>query len=288
VACPTFSGKSRIVKADELIRPLFSFRQSLAMYPSACAFRRTVSEHVRSRTGRFFWTNGVEYSSLPIAAVLANRILYIDLPLAVMGRTGKSWGSNVVLCNPGSDRIQEFIEDVDHVRRHAPLHNFTMCNLMAEGMLTAKNLFSAEFAEYEFDEVRYLKSTMSELSRRKALGVDVSREIEDLLRYAGKYPALLKEFEASPAPSPTLSLTRIRSVVGKLGGRALRNRINAARLSRKLKRGRNDGFRAPGQYFGFSNILECTEFLTRAVQPFQSEDPPSVGDANNRFVKKPA
>jgi glycosyltransferase involved in cell wall biosynthesis len=274
VDCPAFSGLSRIVQAEELIRPLFSFERRVGMFPSASAsaFRKTVAEHVRDRTGRFFWTNGVEYASLPIAAVLARRILHIDSPLAIMGRTGKSWGPNLVLCNPGKERIQEFINDVDHERKHAPLNNFTLCNLMAEGILTAKHLFPKEFAAYEFDEIRYLRSTMAELRERQTLGVDVSEEIEDVLRYTVKYPALLKQFEVPvPAQSRTLS-ARIRSTVGDLGGRALRERINALRLARKLKRGDgSSNFRASGKHFGFSNILECTEFLSRTVMPLRSE-----------------
>ena len=273
VDCPAFSGLSRIVQAEELIRPLFSFQRRIAMSPSATAFRKTVAEHVRDRTGRFFWTNGVEFSSLPIAAVLAGRILFIDFPLAVLGRTGKSWGPNVALCNPGKERIQEFINDVDHERKHAPLNNFTICNLMAEGMLTAKNLFPQEFAAYEFDEVQYLRSTMAELRRRQTLGVDVSEEIADVLRYAIKYPALLKQFEAPATAQRGRLSARIRSTVGDLGGRTLRERINALRLARKLQRGAGSfGFHAFGKHFGFSNILECTEFLSHTVMPLRSEE----------------
>ena len=145
-----------------------------------------------------------------------------------MGRTGKSWGSNIALCNPGKERIQEFINDVDHVRKHAPLNNFTMCNLIAEGVLTAKRLFPKEFEAYEFDEVRYLRSTMAELKQRQILGVDVSKEIKEAMGYAAKYPGLMEEFEAPSEDVVKKTLKgRIRSKIGDLGARTVRERIAA-------------------------------------------------------------
>ena len=37
---------------------------------------------------------------------------------------------------------------------------------------------------------------MAELRKRQALGVDVSKEIEDAIGYAAKYPGLMEELEA--------------------------------------------------------------------------------------------
>ena len=269
VSCPAFSGLSRIVQVDEFIRPLFSFQPEFIMHPSAFVFPKRISDYVAKRTGRFFWTNGVEYSAWPIAALFAKNIVYVDLPLTILGRTGKSWGSNIALCNPGKERIQEFIKDVDHERKHAPLNNFTMCNLMAEGMLTAKSLFPKEFEAYEFDETKYLKKTIEELRKRKTLGVDVSNEIEDVMRYAAKYPALLRQFQALPAPAENVT-ARIRSTIGDLGVRAVRKRITIHLLTQKLERGTaHSGFQASGKDFAFSDILGCTEFLSRALRAFQ-------------------
>jgi glycosyltransferase involved in cell wall biosynthesis len=266
VDCPAFSGSSHLVSADEFVRPLFSFRPKFNMHPSAFVFAKTIADFVRSRTGRFFWTNGVEYSAWPITTIFAKNIIYIDAPLTILGRTGKSWGSNIALCNPGKERIQAFIKDVDHERKHAPLNNFTMCNLMAEGMLTAKRLFPQELAAYEFDELNYLRQTMVELRKRQALGVDVSTEIAETVQYAAKFPSLIMEFSiAEPAAQPEetdLLLRRIRLAVGEHGGRRVRQRIQAYRLAQRLERGAVDsGFRAFGEDFGFSDILECAQFL---------------------------
>jgi len=265
VDCPPFSGASRVVQAEELIRPLFLFRQKFDMHPSAFAFAKTIADLVVTRTGRFFWTNGVEYSAWPIAATFSKQIVHIDAPLVTVGRTGKSWGSNIALCNPGKERIQAFIKDVDHGRKHAPLNNFTMCNLVAEGMLTAKSLFPKEFQAYEFDEVRYLRSSMAELKRRQALGVDVSREMKDAIGYAVKYPGLAEEFEAPLEGVVKRTLKgRIRSKIGDLGVRTVRERIAAYQLAQKLERGgAHSGFTAFGKDFGFSDILGCVEFLGR-------------------------
>ena len=270
VDCPSFSGSSRVVHADEFIRPLFAFRLKFNMHPSAFVFPKKIADHVKECTGRFFWTNGVEYSAWPITAVFAKRIVYIDSPLTILGRTGKSWGSNIALCNPGKERIQEFIKDIDHQRKHAPLNNFTMCNLMAEGMLTAKNLFPKEFEGYEFDESKYLQSTMAELRRREAIGVDVSEEIAETLRYATKYPSLREKLNGLRVPRETSGsdglAKRLRSIIGDLGARRVRERIRTHQLAERLEQGEaHSGFRASGNDFGFHDILGCTEFLTRNI-----------------------
>jgi glycosyltransferase involved in cell wall biosynthesis len=271
IDCPPFSGASRVVSVEDFIGPLFSFRLKFEMHPSAFIFSKAIADFVANRTGRFFWTNGVEYSAWPIAAAFSKKIVHIDAPLVIVGRTGKSWGSNIALCNPGKERIQEFIKDVDHERKHAPLNNFTMCNLMAEGMLTAKSLFPGEFESYKFDELEYLSKTLAELRKRKALGVDVSTEMDDLRRYAAKYPIFTQEFggveSARISAGAERLTTRLRSVIGNLGARTLRRRIRASQLAHRLERGAvQSGFCASGEDFGFSDVLGCAEFLSRCTK----------------------
>jgi glycosyltransferase involved in cell wall biosynthesis len=270
VDCPAFSGASRVVQAEEVIRPLFLFRKAFDMHPSAFAFAKPIADWVVTRTGRFFWTNGVEYSAWPMAATFARKIVHIDAPLVIVGRTAKSWGSNIRLCNPGKERIQEFIKDVDHERKHAPLSNFTMCNLIAEGLLTAKSLFPKEFESYEFDELQYLRRTWTELRQRKALGVDVSAEMDDLRHYAAKYPVLAQEFDAQQldriSDGGKRLVRQLRATIGDLGARTLRRRLKASQLARRLERGVvHSAFHAAGEDFGFSNVLGCAEFLSRYI-----------------------
>jgi len=269
VSCTGFSGLSRVVSTDEFVRPLFSFRQKFNMHPSAFAFPKKIADYVASRTGRFFWTNGVEYSAWPITAAFAKRIVHMDMPLTILGRTGKSWGSNIVQCNPGKEKIQAFIKDVDHVHKYVPLNNFTIINLIAEGILTAKHLFPREFASYEFDELNYLRGVMHELRRRQALGVDVSAEIDETLRYSSKYPSLdreLRETKASSRYQKDSFVQLSRSAVGKLVGRKIRQRIHSSRLAQELKRGEvGQGFKISGDNFCFSNILECSQFLQKSA-----------------------
>lgn len=288
--CPSFSGTSRVVQAEEFIRPLFLFRQQFDMHPSAFVFAKTMADLVVTRTGRFFWTNGVEYSAWPIATIFSNKIVHIDAPLVIVGRTGKSWGSNIALCNPGKERIKQLIDDVDHERKHAPLNNFTMCNLMAEGMLTAKSLFPEEFESYEFDELEYLRKTLAELRDRQALGVDVSTEMDDLGRYAAKYP------DFGPIELPAISLAtkrlarRLRSGIANLGVRTLRRRLRASQLARRLERGRvQSGFGAYGEDFGFVDVLGCTEFLTRVLNTCKRPSQVSSSDMRpaNVIAKTP-
>lgn len=269
VSCPGFSGTSRVISVDEFVRPLFSFRPKFNMHPSAFTFPKKIADYVERRTGRYFWTNGVEYSAWPITAQFAKRIVRIDVPLTILGRTGKSWGANIALCNPGKEKIETLIKDVDQVRKHAPLNNFTMINLMAEGMLTAKHLFPKEFASYEFDELRYLRATMSELRRRRAMGVDVSAEIDDTLRYARKYPSMDKELCEITAPKESEEngfVQLIRAGIGKLGARQIRERILAFQLGHKLQKGEAcQGFHASGEAFEFSDILGCSKFFEKYV-----------------------
>jgi glycosyl transferase family 2 len=266
VRCPAFSGRARVLSLDEFVAPLFVFRSPFNMHPSAFLFERSLAELVASRCGRFFQTNGVEYCAWPLAAALARRIVYLDAPLCVLGRTGVSWGTNLGLANPGEQRIEEFIADVDHERKHAPLSNFTISNLWAEGLLTAKKLLAAEFSAYEFDEAEYLRKTMRNLSTRRSQGVDVSREIEEVLVYARKWPALAEELATKATVNRTTPWDALRGQAGKLGAEALVRRLRAYRSARHVRRGDvKTGFRVSGGDFRFYSIVGCAEFLGSIV-----------------------
>jgi glycosyltransferase involved in cell wall biosynthesis len=287
-SCPPFSGSTSVISPDEIVRPLFSLKLKFSMHPSAFIFPKKIADYVEGRTGRFFWTNGVEYSAWPITALLAGRIVHIDLPLAILGRTGKSWGANIVLCNPGKEKIQELINDVDVTRRFAPLHNFTMVNLITEGMLTAKHLFPTEFAPYEFDEIRYLQRTMRELRKREAQGVDVSAEIDETLRYSSKYPSIESDLRKTEPTEKESLIHSIRSGFGKLLGPTIRGRIWAFQLRQTLEKGEaGHGFHASGDAFGFANILECARFFNRYVVKPESERPRDLGSARSSVLYNP-
>ncbi len=270
VECPPFTGSARVVTVEEFVGPLYRFQPAFDMHPSAFVFSHATADMIAGRTGRFFWTNGVEFSAWPMAAVFAKRIVYIDAPLTLLGRTGKSWGSNTQLCNPGKEAIQAFFDDVDHSRKHAPLNNFMTSNLMAEGMLMAKSLFPSEFAAFEFDEPAYLRATVTSLAQRQSLGVDVSAELREALAYAAeRHPTLMAELVERPQTPRTEALKQqLRSTVGNLGVRALRRRMQTRQLAHKLARGAaHAGFWASGDDFGFSDVLGCAEFLGRHLGP---------------------
>ncbi len=270
--CPPFSGSSRILQAEETINPLFSFaNMHYNMHPSAFAFSRTLANTVANRAGRFFQTNGVEYFAWPVAAVLSNKIVYIDSPLVVLGRTKKSWGVNLVFCNPGKKKIKTFIDDVEKKRKYSPVTNFTMCNLIAEGILTAKRTFPKEFEKYIFDEAQFLMATMRELRDRKNLGVDVSGEMGEINQYLAQHPGLMAEISRRERLEPQKTVWEtLRSSVGDLGLRRIRARIRKPRQVRertiqdaqKVKQGEvKTGLRISGKDFGFHDILGCAEFL---------------------------
>jgi len=277
--CPPFSGASSILQAEEFLKPLFSFRiYQFNLHPSAFVFAKRIGNLAASRSGRLFQTNGVEYFAWPVAAVLANKIIYIDAPLVICGRTRKSWGSNLWFCNPGRKRIKKFIDDVDKERKCVPLTNYTLSNLAAEGILTAKKLYPKEFERYAFDEVQYLKRTLWELRERRALGVAVSHEMDELKEYLRKYPSLMEdifkeehEWEMARRKTPW---KRIRSKIGDLGARKIRDRMRRNEEVRtrtlqdgdKVKHGEvYSGFRISGADFEFNNILGCSDFLERII-----------------------
>jgi glycosyltransferase involved in cell wall biosynthesis len=269
VSCPSFSGESRVVSVEEFVRPLCAMQPRFHLHPSAFAFANSVANRVVQRTGRFFSTNGVEYSAWLEMALFARATVHIDLPLTICGHTAKSWTSNISLYNPGKEKIEKLIKDVDQGVRYAPLKNFTMCNLMAEGILLAKHQFAEELAPYDFDEVRYLQRTMRELRKRQSMGVDVFGEMDDLLSYAQKYPALIAEFDKTTRRHAIVELGRkLRHIVADLGGRGMYRRLTAYVLGRRLGREQLcSGFFARGDDFGFQDIVGCAGFIERAIQP---------------------
>lgn len=277
VTCPAFSGRSRVIDPSEFLGPLFAFRPLFNCHPSAYVFEKRLAGSIASRCGRFFQTNGVEFFAWPLAAAFARKIVHLDLPLTILGRTSKSWGSNLVLCNPGNKRIKEFTSDASQERIAAPLSNFTMCNLMAEGMLTAKKLFPRELEQYQFDEISYLKQTFFELRRRQNLGVDVSQEMAELLDYLTGFPSLKEELLALRNGAGALSWKRrIRHFLGKAGLDWLQRRQAAREEVERVRRGDVDkGFRISGSDFGFQDALGCAEFLAQigatALQPPRSQ-----------------
>ena len=162
---------------------------------------------------------------------------------------------------------------------------------MAEGILLAKSQFPEELAPYEFDEVTYLRKTMAELRRRRAMGVDVSAEMEDALRYSQKYPSLSEEFSKGEAITgqdwAKKLFRRIRSTAADLGGRTLRRRMNAYQLAQKLKRGpMRSGFAAYGEDFGFNNIVGCAKFIDRIVRSSLVKDDTTRDISDDEMIER--
>lgn len=265
VSCRAFTGAVRTVSTDEFLRPLFAFRPTFNMHPSAFFFASSVAERVVQRSGRFFRTNGVEYFAWPLAAVFSRSIVYIDAPLVILGRTAKSWGSAIVLSNPGKQQIQKMIADVAQERDWVPLTNFTLTNLMAEGLLLGKQLFPDELAAFPVDEQHYLRRTMRELKHREAIGVEVHRELGELLDYAQKYPVLKAEL-LSPPPNGHGHTSPLRGLARTLGLSRVARRLRARAELRRINRGDvRSGFHVSGGDAGFTDALGCADFVARVT-----------------------
>ena len=263
VSWGAFSGTARIVGRDEFLRPLFACRPVFDMHPTAFMFASAVADQVVQRCGRFFQTNGVEYFAWPLAAVFSRRMAHIDAPLVILGRTFKSWGSTIVLSNPGKEQIARMIADVNHEREWIPLKNFTLTNLMAEGLLLSKKLFSAELEPYPFDEEHYLRRTMKELRNRQAMGVDVLHDISELLEYTDKYPLLKPELLALSANVFSRWRSLTRNVASALGVMQVYRRCRVYRQIRRIRAGHvKSGFTVSGADFDFNDALGCSSFLS--------------------------
>ena len=116
------------------------------------------------------------------------------------------------------------------------------------------------------------------------MGVDVSAEMDNALRYSQKYPSLSEEFRKDEAINSQdwgkQLFRRLRSTAADLGGRTLRRRINAYQLTQKLKRGpMRSGFAAYGEDFGFNDIVECAKFIDRIVRSSLVKDDTARDDS---------
>ena len=151
-------------------------RSSTPTRAATCSSASSRTRSPRRNDGRFFQTLGVEYFAWPVAAgAVARNVVHIDLPLVVIGRTAKSWGTNMVLTNPGPQKIDQFLSDAVTTRKYTPLTNFTFNNLAIEGLLTAKAAFPDELAPYPLDyrglRARRLGRSSSDARRwRRRLG----------------------------------------------------------------------------------------------------------------------
>jgi hypothetical protein len=220
-----------------------SFNPKYNTHPSGYVFETALANKIAARNdGRFFQTLGVEYFAWPVATVLARNVVNIDAPLVVVGRTSKSWGTNMVLMNPGAGKINQFVSDAHTERRYTPLTNFTFNNLAIEGLLTATAAFPEEFVPYPVDLGGYVRATRAELMRRAAQTVDVSSELEELDAYVAAHPELADDVPQSAPPR------RLSSLTDRVSARLRRRRfIPQAKYS--------------GEVHDFADALGAAEFL---------------------------
>jgi hypothetical protein len=194
---PAHTGTTRVVDRDVYLHRLMSFHPKYNTHPSGYVFEKRLAEGIADRNnGRFFQTLGVEYFAWPIATAIARNVVNIDVPLVVVGRTSKSWGTNMVLMNPGKGKVDNFLSDAHTERRYTPLTNFTFNNLAIEGLLTAVAAFPVELAPYQVDLGGYVRATRAELERRAVQNVDVSVELAELDAYVDAHPELEVEPQA--------------------------------------------------------------------------------------------
>jgi hypothetical protein len=251
--CARFPGVDLLIDQEQFVRTLLQFRPAYNMHPTAFVFSTALANRIAARAGRYFKTIGVEYYAWPVSVVLAHRPAYIGVPIALTGRTAKSWGTNMVQINPGKEKINQFMSDVSRAPRRVPLENFLFVNLMAEGMLAAKEDFPDALGPFEFDERQYARETRAELLDRKSHGVDVTAEWTELEPYWSSLSGL--EPIAEPAAARRVpTLDEIKRDARRTLERA-RDRVIGAEAWR--------GFSVRGDDYGFSDIVQCGDFLAR-------------------------
>ena len=161
------------------------------------------------------------------------------------------------------------IADAAQNRDWVPLTNFTLCNLMAEGMLLGKQMFPDELRPFPFDEQQYLRSTMKELSSRRAMGVDVGPEIAGAPGLREK----VSSAEGGVAGAGEERPDRSRFGDPKAGQDAGPESHPDQRLD-AFKEVQEDQAR-PGQVrlhgsggdFGFDDAVGCASFISRVTSP---------------------
>jgi hypothetical protein len=132
--------------------------------------------------------------------------------------------------------------------------------LILEGMLTAKAQFSDALAEFDVDMSEFVRATRDELEQRRAQGVDVSGELQELDEYVAGHPELLQPDDGTSA----------RNLVSRAR--------NARRRARQLQLrvwGRGPVSHAPmfleGDRAGFLDALSASTVLSARISQLTSE-----------------
>ncbi len=156
----------------------------------------------------------------------------------------------MVLLNPGKQKIETFVADAQTERSHTPLSNFTLNNLILEGLLTAKEHFPAELAPYDVDMSGFVRATRSELALRQEQGIDVSRELAELDAFAASDPALATQ-ESAERPG---MLEHVRRAPQRILSRLKRRDTTVS-----------GAFHLAGDAAGFEDALGASVVLARLM-----------------------
>lgn len=109
---------------------------------------------------------------------------------------------------------------------------------------------------------------------RKAMGVDVDREMNEALEYADKYPSLKAEFLSPERNGLMGQNSAVRKLARTVGVSRVYRRLKTLMDGRKIKRRQvNSGFRVSGGDFGFNDAVGCADFLSRVMSSARPDPP---------------
>jgi len=291
---PFTSLARKVDPFKDFIQPLFKLQGKYDMHPSFFVYAKVLADRVASRTGRFHHPPLADHTALSLAALHAKSIVYLDLPLCVVGHTTKSLGTRLDHLNTGCEQFEAAWSQLPRELRLVPLKpkTYLYWNYVAESLLYVKELVPDAIDNVELDEVAYFRAIFKELHGKRKAGFDVDQHLNELMKYLDSRRDIRDKILPSSGGGLVktaeqglvrITVRRVRRIIGDLGARKLRDWVRGyiAAHGRKLtapgsKAGSDKGhpgFQVSGASAGLHNILECAEYLSMYGRRFLEAQP---------------
>jgi len=155
-----FSGKEEAFNPKEILRVLYSFsRENIPRFhTSAMMFSRAVVERAVKKIGSVILTDQPNAMSLhPILLSSARSAYFIDKPVVIIGRLGRSMSQNWAIAARKRFAKEDFKLSL------SPLSGYTRINATLENYLQVKKIMSEEFSDIEIDYEKFAPIYLKEL-----------------------------------------------------------------------------------------------------------------------------
>lgn len=249
VHIPRYSGQLLSIEPRAAVEALFGFTWDTKLKPCqpATIIARSVVHRILSRAGRFFAPPFPEWSAMPLVLSYVQSMLYLDIPLVIVGHSNRSLSAEQFHAMAHEDALNWTFDRL-------PLQAATRTNFRAASFMTAKESIPENFAGLTIGLNGYLKDYYIDLVQHAYLG-DTRIELEmdrfrnfvnrlDDKRIRAEVMELMQQREIRPA-SPNL-LLRIEALAAAMKGLVFQNLRQSlrARYRRKVTRGDGDSEKA--------------------------------------------